>query len=265
MKALIFDMDGVLTDSTPIHNWAFRETLRPYGIDVDYARIAGMRTLNAAAADHRLDGKRSLRVEALCREHGGKGSPCDFVSIHSYNCSELMATKLIRAKEVALEIDPDYYNALWVNSHESCPDWMPPPPARDNIWDLFLQAFDEGRLTDAMGLVADLRHCLIILTSNLGATAHRSLGLGFAPQEDVFTKEQVLRAYAAQHTVMENANALAAKAIRTCGGQSMLKSLPLERIYRDSRCGSLMLPWTAEICIDRLGRETLYELGEKDE
>jgi alkylation response protein AidB-like acyl-CoA dehydrogenase len=78
------------------------------------------------------------------------------------------------------------------------------------------------------------------------------------------TKEQVLRAYAAQHTVMENANALAAKAIRTCGGQAMLKSLPLERIYRDSRCGSLMLPWTAEICLDRLGRETLYEPGEKD-
>jgi alkylation response protein AidB-like acyl-CoA dehydrogenase len=79
------------------------------------------------------------------------------------------------------------------------------------------------------------------------------------------TKEQLLRAYAAQHTVMENANALAAKAIRTCGGQAMLKSLPLERIYRDSRCGSLMLPWTAEICLDRLGKETLYEAGEKDE
>jgi alkylation response protein AidB-like acyl-CoA dehydrogenase len=79
------------------------------------------------------------------------------------------------------------------------------------------------------------------------------------------TKEQVLRAYAAQHTVMENANALAAKAIRTCGGQSMLKSLPLERIYRDSRCGSLMLPWTAELCLDRIGREALYEAGETDD
>jgi alkylation response protein AidB-like acyl-CoA dehydrogenase len=79
------------------------------------------------------------------------------------------------------------------------------------------------------------------------------------------SKEQVLRAYAAQHTVMENANAIAVKAIRTCGGQAMLKSLPLERIYRDSRCGSLMLPWTAEICIDRIGREALYEPGEKDE
>jgi ATP-dependent Clp protease ATP-binding subunit ClpC len=63
-----------------------------------------------------------------------------------------------------------------------------------NIWDLFLQAFDEGRLTDAMGQVADLRHCLIIMTSNLGATAHRSAGVGFAPQADVFGKEQVLRA-----------------------------------------------------------------------
>jgi alkylation response protein AidB-like acyl-CoA dehydrogenase len=79
------------------------------------------------------------------------------------------------------------------------------------------------------------------------------------------TKEQVLRAYAAQHTVMENANSIATKAIRTCGGQAMLKSLPLERIYRDSRCGSLMLPWTAEICVDRIGREALYEPGEKDE
>jgi alkylation response protein AidB-like acyl-CoA dehydrogenase len=79
------------------------------------------------------------------------------------------------------------------------------------------------------------------------------------------TKEQVLRAYAAQFTVMENANALAAKAIRTCGGQAMLKSLSLERIYRDSRCGSLMLPWTAEICLDRIGRESLYEAGETDE
>ena len=79
------------------------------------------------------------------------------------------------------------------------------------------------------------------------------------------SKERILRAYAAQFTVMENANAIAAKAIRTCGGQAMLKSLALERIFRDSRCGSLMLPWTAEICLDRLGREALYEAGESDE
>jgi len=78
-------------------------------------------------------------------------------------------------------------------------------------------------------------------------------------------KDARLRAYAAQYTIMENANALCALAIRTCGGQSMLKSLPLERLYRDSRCGALMLPWTAELCLDRLGREALYEPGEADE
>ena len=78
-------------------------------------------------------------------------------------------------------------------------------------------------------------------------------------------KEARLRAYAAQYTIMENSNDLCRLAIRTCGGQSMLKSLPLERLYRDSRCGSLMLPWTAELCLDRLGREALYEPGEADD
>ena len=79
------------------------------------------------------------------------------------------------------------------------------------------------------------------------------------------SREDRLRAYAAQYTVMETANEICRLAIRTCGGQSMLKSLPLERYYRDSRLGSLMLPWTAELCLDRLGRETLYEPGEADD
>ena len=78
-------------------------------------------------------------------------------------------------------------------------------------------------------------------------------------------KEVRLGIYAAHYSVMENANEICRLAVRTCGGQSMLKSLPLERMYRDSRCGSLMLPWTAELCVDRLGRECLYESGERDE
>ena len=77
-------------------------------------------------------------------------------------------------------------------------------------------------------------------------------------------KDARLRAYATQYTIMENANDICRLAIRTCGGQSMLKSLPLERMYRDSRCGALMLPWTAELCLDRIGREALYEPGESD-
>ena len=77
-------------------------------------------------------------------------------------------------------------------------------------------------------------------------------------------KDSRLRAYAAQHTVMEHANDICRLAVRTCGGRSIMKSMPLERLYRDSRCGSLMLPWTAEICLERLGRESLFEPGERD-
>jgi alkylation response protein AidB-like acyl-CoA dehydrogenase len=79
------------------------------------------------------------------------------------------------------------------------------------------------------------------------------------------SQEARLRAYAAQYTVMETAARMAALAIRTCGGQSILRPLPLERMYRDARCGSLMFPWSAEVCIERLGRECLYEPGERDE
>jgi len=79
------------------------------------------------------------------------------------------------------------------------------------------------------------------------------------------SQAEVLRMYAAQYNVMEAAQEIAAMAIRTCGGQAMLKSLPLERVYRDSRCGALMLPYTSEIMEDYMSVLTLYDLDELDE
>lgn len=77
-------------------------------------------------------------------------------------------------------------------------------------------------------------------------------------------KAEVMRMYAAQYNVMEGVQEIAAMAIRTCGGQSMLKSLPLERMYRDSRCGALMLPYTSEIMEDYIGVLALYPMDELD-
>ncbi len=46
-KGLLFDMDGVLVDSTPIHAEAFRQVLGAAGVDdFEYAPYAGMRTLD---------------------------------------------------------------------------------------------------------------------------------------------------------------------------------------------------------------------------
>jgi ATP-dependent Clp protease ATP-binding subunit ClpC len=66
--------------------------------------------------------------------------------------------------------------------------------AHPNVWDLFLQVFDDGRLTDSLGNVADFRHCIIVLTTNLGATGHRSSGIGFAPAAGAYSGDNVMRA-----------------------------------------------------------------------
>jgi len=62
---------------------------------------------------------------------------------------------------------------------------------------------------------------------------------------------------------MEHAQEICALAMRTCGGRTLMKHFPLERLYREARCGSLMLPWAAEIMEHRLGEESLFEPGEK--
>src|SRR5438270_2770636 len=52
--------------------------------------------------------------------------------------------------------------------------------AHRNIWSVFLQLFDDGRLTDQAGRTADFRQCVVILTSNLGAAVGPETRLGFA-------------------------------------------------------------------------------------
>lgn len=73
------------------------------------------------------------------------------------------------------------------------------------------------------------------------------------------TEDDMVAAWAAVYTVMENANDVARIAVKVCGGQSMLKHMALERMYRDSRLGALMLPWSAEVALDRIGKARLYE------
>jgi alkylation response protein AidB-like acyl-CoA dehydrogenase len=84
----------------------------------------------------------------------------------------------------------------------------------------------------------------------------------FSEAKGMPSKAEVMRIYAAQYNVMEGVQEIAGLAIRTCGGQSMLKSLPLERMYRDSRCGALMLPYTSEIMEDYIGVLALYDMDE---
>jgi ATP-dependent Clp protease ATP-binding subunit ClpC len=58
--------------------------------------------------------------------------------------------------------------------------------AAAEVFDIFLQVFDEGRLSDAHGRVVDARHAVFIMTSNIGTEegGRSSLGFGGRSQEE---------------------------------------------------------------------------------
>lgn len=53
--------------------------------------------------------------------------------------------------------------------------------AHEDVFNLFLQLFDEGELTDGLGRKVNFKNCLIILTSNIGVSEVNSFGksMGF--------------------------------------------------------------------------------------
>ncbi|MDD5654028.1 MAG: ATP-dependent Clp protease ATP-binding subunit [Candidatus Omnitrophica bacterium] len=60
--------------------------------------------------------------------------------------------------------------------------------AHPDVFNLLLQVFEEGRLTDSFGRKVDFRNTVIIMTSNIGAEAIRKQGaLGFRNQQDEVT------------------------------------------------------------------------------
>ncbi len=66
--------------------------------------------------------------------------------------------------------------------------------APPQVWNLFLQVFDDGRMTDHRGLAVNMRHTIIIMTSNLGGVVPVGSTLGFNRQEEEFRPETVRRA-----------------------------------------------------------------------
>ncbi len=57
--------------------------------------------------------------------------------------------------------------------------------ASDAVFDIFLNVFEEGRLTDAFGRATSFHSSIIIMTSNLGASASGPLGFGNQGQQSL--------------------------------------------------------------------------------
>jgi len=64
--------------------------------------------------------------------------------------------------------------------------------AHPDVFNILLQIFDDGHLTDAKGRRVDFRNSIIIMTSNVGAELiRRDMTLGFATQGDAVQKQQM--------------------------------------------------------------------------
>jgi ATP-dependent Clp protease ATP-binding subunit ClpC len=58
--------------------------------------------------------------------------------------------------------------------------------AHPDVFNILLQILEDGRLTDAQGRTVDFRHCIVIMTSNIGASEiARNTPLGFSVSEVV--------------------------------------------------------------------------------
>jgi ATP-dependent Clp protease ATP-binding subunit ClpB len=61
--------------------------------------------------------------------------------------------------------------------------------AAPEVFDLFLQVFDEGRLSDAHGRRVDCRHAVFIMTSNIGTMESSKTDLGFRAGEGPVSRD----------------------------------------------------------------------------
>ena len=54
---LIFDFDGTIAETTPLHARAFEETFAPLGVATDYPSVAGLKTQEAIVRCLRREGR----------------------------------------------------------------------------------------------------------------------------------------------------------------------------------------------------------------
>ncbi len=118
--------------------------------------------------------------------------------------------------------------------------------AHENVWDVFLQVFDDGRLTDVNGRTVDLRHCVIILTSNLGSAIPRGPGVGFTGRAGAFDAATVTKSVERSFRP-EFLNRLDRVVVFQPLGREIMRSL-LEKELNDvlRRRGLRMQPWAVE-------------------
>jgi ATP-dependent Clp protease ATP-binding subunit ClpA len=67
--------------------------------------------------------------------------------------------------------------------------------AHPDIFNIFLQLLDDGRVTGSNGKVVSAKNCIVIMTSNLGASDSEKSNIGFGNQERTGDDDKALKEF----------------------------------------------------------------------
>lgn len=141
-QALLFDLDGTLINSMPLHNKAWLETLKDHGADVDIQFL-----LDTA-------GMSSLRIVSILNEQLGKSLDPVAVSRDKRD-RYLMHLDEVKTVPALMEIVEEYYQKLPMGiitggSHEVV-DMLLPKLGIDHYFDCVVCSDDTKRGKDSVG------------------------------------------------------------------------------------------------------------------
>ena len=105
--------------------------------------------------------------------------------------------------------------------------------AHHEVWQLFLQVFDEGHLTDGRGNTVDFSQTVIVMTSNLGSQAFTTKDIGFADTGPVDIDSLATEREAS--VMREVRKALPPELFNRIDGAHVFNALSLERITSIAR------------------------------
>jgi ATP-dependent Clp protease ATP-binding subunit ClpC len=131
--------------------------------------------------------------------------------------------------------------------------------AHPRVFDMFLQVFDEGRLTDAKGRTADARNAIFIMTTNIGVEKHARLGFLAAEKVEAEVPESVARLFRPEF-INRIDELITFRALDEEDVRKILKPMLAEIVqhFQEAYAAELTVDEQAEVLLARAGYSPRY-------
>ncbi len=177
-QALIFDCDGTLTDSMPVHYIAWHQTLSGYGIDFPEDRFYALGGMPSDRIIHLLSGEQGIEIDAAQAAVEKEASFLQLLHLLEPIPLVLEVARSFRNKLPMVVASGGYRDIIEQQLLQiGCRDWFDAIVTAEDTRrhkpdpDVFLEA--------ARRVGVEPQSCLVYEDSELGIMAARSAGMDF--------------------------------------------------------------------------------------